>query len=89
MTSSLRCYSGPSGVKAIMDWLSASQMMSRPVFRFHLPSEFVQPVLILTEDFGHTADGEDVVRRGHDQAAVDAIARAQFQDRSSSTRGAG
>jgi hypothetical protein len=63
MTSFLRCYSGPSGVKAIMDWLPASQMMSHPVFRFHLPSEFVQPVLILTEG---------VARRGHDQAAFDA-----------------
>jgi hypothetical protein len=46
--------------------------MSHPVFWFHLPSEFVQPVLILIEDFGHTADGEDVGRRGHDSAAFDA-----------------
>ncbi len=61
-------------------------MMSHPVFWFHLPSEFVQPVLILIEDFGHTADGEDVGRRGHDRLRSTRVARAQFQDRSSSSR---
>ena len=45
-------------------------MMRHPVFRFHLQSELVLPVFVLTEDFCHTADGEDV--GGHDQAAFDA-----------------
>jgi hypothetical protein len=47
-------------------------MMRHPVFRFHLPSKLVQPVLILTADFGHPANAEDVARRGHDQVAFDA-----------------
>jgi hypothetical protein len=68
MTSSLRYYPGRSGVKAIVNWLSASQMMRHPVFRF----QRARTVLILTEDHGHTADDEDVARCGHDQAAFDA-----------------
>jgi hypothetical protein len=70
MTSSLRYRPDPSGMKAIVDWLSASQMMRHPVFRSIFRASSYN--LILTTDFGHTADGEDVARRGHDQAAFDA-----------------
>jgi hypothetical protein len=71
MTSSLRYYPGPSGVKAIVDWLSVSQMMRHPVFRFHLQSELVQssssPRITATRLMV-----EDVARSGRDQAVFDA-----------------
>ncbi|HZD28004.1 MAG TPA: hypothetical protein VE251_04830, partial [Xanthobacteraceae bacterium] len=39
------------------------------VFRLHLRCEVLQPLFILAEHFGHTADGEDGTWRCHDQAA--------------------
>ena len=39
------------------------------VFRIQLDADLVQPLLILAEHFGDTADREDVADSGHGQAA--------------------
>ena len=40
-----------------------------PIFREHVDREFVQPVLILAEQFGDVGDGEDACDGSQDQAA--------------------
>lgn len=39
------------------------------VFRIHFDADFLQPILVLAEHFGDTADCEDAADSGHDQAA--------------------